>query len=74
MAEGLTSWPGRWTLLRISWQTHPRSPEQSPQNTPSRHRPLWHPGSLRHRHSDPQWCTGTDAERNEENFKYMYIS
>lgn len=63
MFIGLTSWPGILTRLHIAWQTHPLSPEPSPQNTPSRHRRLWHQGSLQRRHSAPQWCTGTDAER-----------
>lgn len=65
MDVGLTSWPGRWTRLRISWQTRPLSPEPSLQSTPSRHHPLWHQGSLRRRRSAPQLCTGTNAGQRQ---------
>lgn len=66
MIEGLTSWPGRWTRLRNAWQTHQQSPEPSPQSTPSRHRPLWHPGFSLCHHSVPQWCIETDAEQRQK--------
>ncbi len=63
--EGLTSWPGRWTRLHISWQTRLLSPEPSPQSKPSRRHRLWHRGSSLRHHSAPQWCTGTDAEHRQ---------
>lgn len=74
MEGGLTSWPGRWTLLRIAWQIRPLSPEPSPQNTPSRHHPLWRQGSLRRRCSAPRWCTGTDAGQRQRTHMYVSVS
>lgn len=62
-SERLTSWPGRWTPLRISWQTRQQSPAPSLQSTPSRRRPPWRRESLRHLHFAPRWCTGTDAAK-----------
>lgn len=47
-----TSWPGRWIPLHNAWQTHPRSPEESPQNRLSKHHHLWHRGS------SPPHCSG----------------
>lgn len=44
-----TSSPGRWTPLHNAWQTHLRSPGESPQSKLSRRHPLWHRGSLPHR-------------------------
>lgn len=65
-SKGLTSWPGRWTPLRIAWRTRPLSPGPSPQSRLSRRRRLSRRGFSRCRRSAPRWCTGRDAGTKTE--------
>lgn len=58
----LTSWPDRWTPLRISWRTHPLSPGTRRQSRPSRPPPLSPGGSSPPRCSSPRSGSGTGSE------------
>lgn len=57
----LTSQPDRWTPLRISWRTHPLSPEKRHQSRPSTPRPLSPEESSPLRCSSPRSGSGTGS-------------
>lgn len=57
----LTSWPDRWIPLRISWRTHPLSPETRHRSRPSTPRPLSPAGSSPRRRSSPRSDSGTGS-------------
>lgn len=57
----LTSWPDRWTPLRISWRTHPLSPGTRRQSRPSRPPRLSPGGSSPRRRSSPRSGSGTGS-------------